>query len=388
MVNENVFSERYVTPEINAIFSTRGKILDERNFWILVMKLQKILGQPFSSEDIEKYEQAKEDINLKLIKKIERGGQHDVKARIEAFVQAAGAKEIIHVGMTSRDLTDNVEQWEYKRASEIILGRYVAVLKHMVGRANDYRDIYLTGRTHHQAAETTLLGRRMAMWAEELRFHIEQFEAFIPKLPLRGIKGPIGTQADMRSILGSQEAVDLLETAVAKHLGFKEILYAPGQVYPRSLDFALVSHLAFLSSACENYAIGMRLMAGYELVTEGFKAGQTGSTAMPHKMNTRSSERIWAAAEALKMYADGGSRISGATWEEGDVSDSLLRRVIGPDAFYASDTVCETTMTVLQKMGAYPIIISQEVDRYLQFMATPEILSTAVKAGLGREQAH
>ena len=129
-------------------------------------------------------------------------------------------------------------------------------------------------------------------------------------------------------------------------------------------------------------------MSGYELITEGFKEGQVGSSAMPHKMNTRSSERICGLANLLKGYMDVASKISGDQWEEGDVSDSVVRRVIIPDSFYASDGLCETTLTVLNEMGVYPVIINAEVDRYLPFLATTEILTLATQKGIGREEAH
>ena len=226
------------------------------------------------------------------------------------------------------------------------------------------------------------------MWAEELLVHILEFEAFIEEYPLRGIKGAVGTQFDMVSLLGSKEKALELEQRIAKQLGFKNILSSTGQVYPRSLDYKVLLHLSALSGACESFAKTMRLMAGYELVTEGFVKGQVGSSVMPHKMNTRSTERICALSELLKMYADGGSRLSGDQWEEGDVSCSAIRRVLIPDAFYTCDGLLETTLTVLNQMGAYPAVISKELDRYLPFLATTEILSIAVQHGMGREQAH
>jgi adenylosuccinate lyase len=290
--------------------------------------------------------------------------------------------------MTSRDLTDNVEQLQIRRAARLVLGKYVAVLRRFLDRAQEYEGIVLTARTHHQPAQPTLLGRRLAMWAEELTESLHAFEAFLADYPLRGIKGPVGTQFDMLVLLGSPDKVEELERQVARELGFARVLAAPGQVYPRSLDYRLVSHLAGLASACENFAKGMRLMSGYELVTEGFKEGQVGSSAMPHKMNTRSSERICGFAEILKMYADGASRLAGDQWEEGDVSCSVQRRVIVPDAFYASDGLCETMLTVLKGMGAYPAAIDRETDKYLPFLASTEMLMLAVKAGAGREAAH
>jgi adenylosuccinate lyase len=388
MANPNVLSERYATSDINEIFSPRGKIIAERNLWIAVMKAQGKLGLAIPSEAIERYESAKAAVDLDLIRSIERRTKHDVQAKIEAFNQAAGGGEYLHRGMTSRDLTDNVEQMQILRASQVIFGKYVSVLRHFRDKAHQYDNIVLTGRTHHQPAQPTLLGRRMAMWAEELHHHLAGFEAFIERYPLRGIKGPVGTQLDMLSLLGSREKVRRLDKMVAKHLGFRNVLTAPGQVYPRSFDFALLANLAASGSACENFAKGMRLMSGYELVTEGFAEGQVGSSAMPHKMNPKNSERICGLTELLKMYADGASRLAGDQWEEGDVSCSVVRRVIIPDAFYVSDGLCETTLTVLKDMGIYPAIIDAEVDRYLPFLATSAILMTAVKAGMGRETAH
>ena len=388
MVNFNVLSQRYATKPINDIFSEVGKVVAERELWIAVMKAQKEMGVNIPASDIEKFEKAKEDVDLAFIEERERITKHDVKAKIEAFIKVSGAGEYIHQGMTSRDLTDNVEQMQIKRASEIIFGKYISVLRHFMDKAREYDNIVLTARTHHQPAQPTLLGRRFSMWAEELYHHLVGFERFIFEYPLRGIKGPVGTQFDMLTILGDEKKVEELEKRVAKNLDFKKLLDSPGQIYPRSLDFELTSNLAMLSAACANYGIGMRLMAGHELVTEGFKEGQVGSSAMPHKMNTRSSERINGLAELVKMYCDGASRISGEQWEEADVSCSVVRRVVIPDVIYTSDGLIETTLTVLNKMGTYETIIENELERYLPFLATTEILMTAVEQGVGREIAH
>jgi adenylosuccinate lyase len=388
MANPNVLSERYATEQMDETFSPTTRIVLERELWIAVAKAQRKLGVRIPAEAIAKYESAKGHINMDRIGIVERRTKHDVAARIVAFNEAAKTDGYIHLGMTSRDVTDNVEQVQIKRASQLIFGKYISVLRHLVDKAKEYKRIYLTARTHHQPAQPTLLGRRVAMWAEELYHHLRQFESFIRAYPLRGLKGPVGTQSDMLRLLGSQEKVARLEEMVAKQLGFARSLDSPGQVYPRSLDYALISHLCALSSAPENFAKGMRLMAGYELVTEGFVEGQVGSSAMPHKMNTRSSERICALAELVKMYADGASRLAGDQWEEGDVSCSAVRRVIVPDAFYASDGLCETTLTVLNQMGSYPKAMEQELNRFLPFLATTEILLTAVKKGIPREKAH
>jgi adenylosuccinate lyase len=388
MVNPNILSQRYATREMNAIFSEEGKAEYERDLWLAVLKAQKELGLEIPQAAIEAYEEVKTEIDLELIKEIEMRIKHDVKAKIEAYCIASGGHEYLHMGMTSRDLTDNVEQLQIKKAGHLILGKYISVLRHLLDKAEEYRHIEMAARTHHQAAQPTLLGRRFAMWTEELHTHLIQFEEYLDSYPLRGIKGAVGTQFDMANLLGSSEKAGLLEKKVAQSLGFTETLDAPGQVYPRSLDYKLTSHLAALASACESFAKTIRLMAGYELVTEGFKEGQVGSSVMPHKMNTRSTERICAFSHLLKMHSDGASRIAGDQWEEGDVSCSALRRVIIPDAYYASDGLVETALTVLNQMGAYPAVIEEELDRYLPFLATTSILGVALQHGLGREKAH
>jgi adenylosuccinate lyase len=388
MPSLNVLSQRYATPEINDIHSEKGKILSERELWIAVMKAQRELGVNIPAEDIEKFERSKGEIDVDWIQVRELEIKHDVKARIEAFVKVSGAGEHIHRGMTSRDLTDNVEQMQIKSSSEILIGRYASVLRHMMVKAESYRDLVITARTHHQAAQPTLLGRKFSMWGEELYFHIEGFENFISRYPLRGIKGPVGTQSDMLTLLGSQDKVDVLEQRVAKLLGFNVVLDSPGQVYPRSLDYAFLSHLSLLAASPENFAKNIRLMAGYELVTEGFGKHQKGSTAMPHKMNTRTSERVCSLAETIKGYVDMGSRLSGDQWEEGDVSCSALRRVAIPDSIFASDGLIEATLTVLNDFGAYTQMVLAEKNRYLPFLATTQFLTLLTKAGMGREEAH
>ena len=129
-------------------------------------------------------------------------------------------------------------------------------------------------------------------------------------------------------------------------------------------------------------------MAGNELVTEGFKAGQVGSSAMPHKMNTRSCERVNGFAVILRGYASMVGELAGDQWNEGDVSCSVVRRVAIADAFFAIDGLFETFLTVLDEFGVFPAVVQRELDRYLPFLATTKVLMASVRAGVGRETAH
>jgi adenylosuccinate lyase len=206
---------------------------------------------------------------------------------------------------------------------------------------------------------------------------------------LRGIKGPVGTSQDLLDLLdGDESRLAALEQQVAAHLGFARTLTSVGQVYPRSLDYDVLSTLVQLAAGPSSLATTIRLMAGNELVTEGFQPGQVGSSAMPHKMNSRSCERINGFAVILRGYASMAGELAGTQWNEGDVSCSVVRRVALPDAFFALDGLLETMLTVLDELGAFPAVIERDLDRYLPFLATTKVLMAAVRRGVGREQAH
>jgi adenylosuccinate lyase len=247
----------------------------------------------------------------------------------------------------------------------------------------------MAGRSHTVAAQPTTLGKRFATIADEMLIGVQRVEELLARYPLRGIKGPMGTSQDMLDLLdGDAAKLDDLEQRVAAHLGFEQVLTSVGQVYPRSLDFDVVAALVQLVSGPSNLATTVRLMAGHELVTEGFKEGQVGSSAMPHKMNTRSCERVNGLHAVLKGYLAMGAALAGDQWNEGDVSCSVVRRVALPDAFFATDGLFQTFLTVLDEFGAFPAVIQRELDRYLPFLATTKVLMAAVRNGVGREAAH
>lgn len=384
----NVLSNRYASADLNSLWSAESKIILERQLWIAVMKAQKDLGVDIPLEVIDAYEAVIDNVDLDSIAARERITRHDVKARIEEFNELAG-HEHIHKGMTSRDLTENVEQLQVVRSLELIRDKAVAVVARIGERAAEYQSIVMAGRSHNVAAQATTLGKRFATAADEMLVGIERVEELLGRYPLRGIKGPMGTSQDMLDLMGGNEMkLASLETRIADHLGFLRVFDSVGQVYPRSLDFDAVSALVQLGAGPSSLATTIRLMAGNEIVTEGFKEGQVGSSAMPHKMNARSCERVGGLQVVLRGYLTMLADLSGQQWNEGDVFCSVVRRVALPDAFFAIDGMFETFLTVLEEFGAFPAMISRELERYLPFLATTRILMEAVRAGLGRETAH
>ena len=384
----NVLAARYSSTDMASIWSPTNKIVAERKLWVAVLKAQKELGLEISNQVISDYEKVIEQVDLVSIAKRESELRHDVKARIEEFCSLAG-HEHIHKGMTSRDLTENVEQLQVLQSLKLVRFKAVATLSHLTDLAVQYRDTALTGRSHNVAAQTTTLGKRFASASDELIQAIARLDDLISRYPLRGIKGPVGTSQDMLDLFdGDAQKLQQLESSVAIHLGFAKVLTSVGQVYPRSLDYDTVSALVQLAAGPSSLATTIRLMAGHELVTEGFKEGQVGSSAMPHKMNTRSCERVNGFAVILRGYASMTGELAGNQWNEGDVACSVVRRVALADSFFAVDGLFETMLTVLNEFGAFPAVIERELQRYLPFLATTKVLMAAVRAGVGRETAH
>ena len=369
------------------IFSAEAKIIAERELWLAVARAQKKLGHQITDEQISAYEKVKHSVDLNSIDQREKDTRHDVKARIEEFNAMAG-HEVIHSGMTSRDLTENIEALQIRLALELVHDKVIALLARLGEKAAQYSDLPIAGRSHNVPAQITTLGKRFASSAEELLYAYERLTSLIDRYPMRGLKGPVGTSQDLVDLLGSSKKHSHLEKEIAAHLGFNRVLDSTGQIYPRSLDYEVVTTLVQIAASPSSLATTIRLMAGAELVTEGFKAGQVGSSAMPHKMNTRSCERANGLAVILRGFSAMVGELSGDQWNEGDVSCSVVRRVAIADSFYAIDGLLETMLTVLKEFGAFPAMIDAELERYLPFLATTKVLMAAVKAGVGREAAH
>lgn len=384
----NVLAARYASADMARLWSPEHKVVLERELWLAVLEAQRDLGIAVPGEALAAYRKVIDQVDLESIEARERVTRHDVKARIDEFAALAGHEQI-HKGMTSRDLTENVEQLQVRRALVLVRGRMLAALARLAERAAEHATLVMTGRTHNVPAQATTLGKRFANAGEELLQALYRVDGLLARYPLRGVKGPVGTQQDMLDLLdGDSDRLDELERRIAGHLGFEAVLTNVGQVYPRSLDLDVVSALVQAAAGPANLALTVRLMAGQELATEGFRPGQVGSSAMPHKMNSRSCERIGGFLTILRGHLTMVGALAGDQWNEGDVSCSVVRRVVLPDAFLAIDGLFETFLTVLADFGAYPAVIERELDRYLPFLSTTKVLMAAVRHGVGREQAH
>ena len=384
-ITPNVLAARYATKEMVAIFDPVNKVINERKFWITILKLQQKAGLPIADGDIASYEKVIKKVEFDSIDKRESRTRHDVKARIEEFNALAGVEKI-HIGMTSRDLTENIELIQIKAALELTEYRTLQTLFLLNEKIDKYEKTYMVGRSHNVTAQVTTLGKRFASCAEELLFAHSALKELIARLPLRGIKGPVGTSQDGLAAMGKD--FERLEKSIADQFRFENTWNSIGQIYPRSVDFEIVSKLLQVAAAPSSMATTIRLMAGARLVSEGFKEGQIGSSAMPHKMNSRSSERINGMMVLLRGYNTMAANLAGDQWNEGDVSCSVVRRVVIPDSFYVLDGLLHTFMTILNEFGIFEENIKNEVNEQLPLLATTNILMECVKSGMGREVAY
>ncbi len=387
MVISNVLAERYASAAMAGLFDPVNRIRLERELWLAVLRAQDDLGLTVAPGVIANYEAVLDKVDLASIDARERRLRHDVKARLDEFNELAGHEEL-HKGLTSRDVTENVEQMITWRALGLVEERTLGLLRLLAERAARYGADVIVARTHNVAAQPTTMGKRFAQIGEELLAAHAGLQALQASFAIRGIKGPVGSQQDQLDLLGTPERVAELEARIAAHLGVPRVMGAVGQVYPRSRDLAVVAALVELGAAPANLALMVRLMAGHDLATEGFREGQVGSSAMPHKMNTRSCERINGLHVILKGHLTMAAALAGDQWNEGDVSCSVVRRVVLPDSFFALDGLYETTFAVLGDFGLFPGVVRAELDRYLPFLATTALLMHAVRNGMGREEAH
>ncbi|WP_420639991.1 adenylosuccinate lyase [Candidatus Poriferisocius sp.] len=384
----DVVADRYASAAMVALWSPEGKVKAERRFWVAVLEAQQRQGIAVPDGAVEAYRAVIDQVDLDSIRARERVTRHDVKARIEEFCALAG-HELIHKGMTSRDLTENIEQLQIRNSLLLVRDKLAAVVCSLGELAGEHAELVMVGRTHNVPAQVTTLGKRLASYGEEGLAALRRIQDLLGRYRLRGLKGPVGTQQDQLDLFGgSSDLVWSLEQEVAAGLGFDEVMGSVGQVYPRSLDYDVVSALVQASSAPANLARSVRLMAGLGLVSEGYQAGQVGSSAMPGKRNARTAERIGGLSVVVRGYGDMVGALVGDQWNEGDVSCSVVRRVALPGAFLALDGQLESVLVVLNELSVFPDAIAAEVAANLPALAATRVLTAAVAAGAGREQAH
>lgn len=386
---QNPLVARYCSSEMSHVFSNNFKFRTWRKLWIALAKSEQALGLPISDEQISEMEANQHEINYDVAVQREKETRHDVMSHVHAYgVQCPNAKPIIHLGATSAYVGDNTDLVQIKEALVLVGHRLRAVIRALSAFAAEYADMPTLGFTHYQPAQLTTVGKRAALWLQDLVMDHEDLEHVLETLRFRGVKGTTGTQASFLELFdGDHGKVLELDRLVTTAMGF-ERNYITGQTYPRRVDARVTALLSGIAQSASKFAHDLRLLANLKEMEEPFEAKQIGSSAMAYKRNPMRSERMCALSRLVITTAQSPAFTAATQWFERTLDDSANKRVTIPEAFLAVDAVLLIFHNVVSGLVVYPKMIRKRIDSELPFMMTENILMEAVKRGGDRQELH
>lgn len=387
---QNPLVERYATQAMSELWGDQRRFSTWRRLWIALAESEKELGLPITDQQLDEMRAAVDTIDFDAARVYERRFRHDVMAHVHTFGDAAPtARPIIHLGATSCYATDNTDLIQLREALDLVLASVIGVIGQLVDFARQYRDLPTLAFTHFQAAQLTTVGKRACLWIHDFLLDVAELEHRRRSLRLRGVKGATGTQASFLDLFdGDHEKVKELERRVAAKLGFDHVYSVTGQTYTRKVDASILDTLGGIAQSAHKMATDLRLLAHRKEVEEPFEAEQIGSSAMAYKRNPMRSERICGLARFVMSLPPNAAQTEATQWLERTLDDSANRRLILPQAFLATDAVLRLCLNVTAGLVVYPKVIARAVESELPFMATENILMTAVRAGGDRQELH
>ena len=383
-------STRYASKEMQYLFSDNHKFRTWRKLWIALAKAEKQLGLDITEQQIAQLEAHREDVNYDVAEARERQVRHDVMSHVYAYgQQCPDAEAIIHLGATSCYVGDNTDVIILRDAARLVLRKTAQVLRNLAAFADKYKDLPCLGYTHLQPAQLTTVGKRAALWMNELVMDMENLEYQVSALGLRGVKGTTGTQASFMELFdGDEEKVKALEKLVAEQVGFEKWTPVSGQTYSRKVDAYFLGALSGIAQSACKFATDLRLLQSFEEMEEPFEKNQIGSSAMPYKRNPMRSERICALARYVIQDGVNPAMTAATQWFERTLDDSANRRIAVAEAFLAVDAILEIYINVTAGLVVYERVVRRRVMEKLPFMATEDIMMEAVKRGGNRQELH
>ena len=391
---QNPLYERYASPEMARIFSSRHRFHTWRRLWITLAESERELGLPITAEQIAALKQTREDVDLDRVAEIERRTRHDVVAHIRHYAEQAdrvhpGAGGILHLGATSAFITDNTDVLLIREALELLAGRLASTVSELAGFARRTRAIPTLAYTHFQPAQLTTVGKRACLWAQDFLMDLAEVRHRLATLRCRGVKGTTGTQASFLTLFqGDGRKVRELDRTFARKLGFQESFPVTGQTYSRKQDSQVLQALAGIGETCHKFGTELRLLQGVGELSEPFDAEQVGSSAMAYKRNPVRAERMCGLARRLITDSLNGPLNTATQWLERSLDDSANRRLVLPDAFLTADAVLGLAAHIAGGIVVREATIASRVARELPFMATETLLMEAALRGGDRQLLH
>ena len=383
-------SERYASKEMQFVFSQDNKFRTWRRLWIALAETEKELGLPITDQQIEELKAAKDDINYDVAKAREKEVRHDVMSHVYAYgQQCPNAKGIIHLGATSCYVGDNTDVIIMREALYIVRRKLVNVIAELADFAMKYKDLPTLAFTHFQPAQPTTVGKRAALWLNELTMDLDDVNYIISQLKMLGSKGTTGTQASFLELFdGDHEKCKEADRRIAAKMGFDACFPVSGQTYSRKLDTRVLNVLSGIAQSAHKFSNDIRLLQHLKEIEEPFEKSQIGSSAMAYKRNPMRSERIASLSRYVMVDVLNPAITAATQWFERTLDDSANKRISVPEAFLAIDGILDLYMNVVDGLVVYPKVIEQHLMNELPFMATENIMMDAVKAGGDRQELH
>ncbi|MDE7172652.1 MAG: adenylosuccinate lyase [Oscillospiraceae bacterium] len=387
---ESPLSSRYASDQMQYIFSPDKKFSTWRRLWIALARAEMELGLPVTQEQVDELSVHITDIDYDLAAKKEKELRHDVMAHIHAYgAQCPKAMPIIHLGATSCYVGDNTDIIIMREGLELVRDKLVRVLNALAQFSDKYKSLPTLGFTHFQAAQLVTVGKRAALWMNELLQDLDEVEYRVSTLKLLGCKGTTGTQASFLELFeGDHEKCKELDRRIAREMGFEGTVPVSGQTYSRKVDAAILATLSGIAQSACKFATDVRLLCHLKEVEEPFETSQIGSSAMPYKRNPMRCERICSLARYVIADAANPAYTAATQWFERTLDDSANKRISVPEAFLAVDAILNIYENVASGLVVHEKVIEKHILEELPFMASENIMMDAVKRGGDRQQLH
>lgn len=370
--------DRYTRPEMGRIWTLENKFRKWLDIEIAAAEAMAELGE--IPAEAAKNIREKANFDVRRIEEIEAVTNHDVIAFLTCVAEYVGEdSKYVHLGMTSSDVGDTALCLLMKEAGEHLLGKLQVLREKLAAKAREYKYTPMIGRTHGIHAEPMTFGMKMLLWLAETDRNIERLRKAIDTISVGKLSGAVGTYANINPEV---------EARVCAKLGLKPSPIAT-QVIQRDRHAEYMSTIAVIGATLEKIATELRNLQRTDIreAEEFFGKGQKGSSAMPHKRNPITNERISGLARVLRGNALAAME-NVALWHERDISHSSVERVIVPDSTILLDYMLHLMIRVLDNLLVYPDAMSENLNKTRGLIYSGRLLLALVDKGILRERAY
>lgn len=369
---------RYTLPEMGALWSEQSKYDSWLKVEIAACEAWARIGR-IPKKDLSIIKK-KAKFSVKRIEAVERKTNHDLISFLTSVAENVGASSrFIHLGLTSTDVVDTAQALQLVAASDFILGQLKKLSDVLKRQSREHRYSMMIGRTHGVHAEPITFGLKMALWHEEIGRQIDRLNLAREQVAVGMISGAVGTFANIDP---------RVEKHVCQLLGLKPATVST-QTLQRDRHAFFLSVLAVIASSLEKFATEIRNLQRTEIleVEEYFAEGQKGSSAMPHKRNPLTAERVAGLARVMRGYALAAQE-NVSLWHERDITHSSAERIILPDATILLHYMLAKFIGVMEKLNIYPERMKRNIQLTRGLVSSQQVLLALIKRGMTREKAY